>query len=117
MQKKEVLKKMLDEELQEISRRNKTSITTLRKQLDESLAEMRDQGLSRATGSLTPGINGFSAPVFDHSGQMVAAITSLGPVGEFNVEWDSPVAQAMRIAAKKLSQRMGHEPDRDPAEA
>jgi hypothetical protein len=40
---------------------------------------------------------------------MVAAITSLGTVGDFNVEWDSPVAKAMIIAAGKLSQRLGYE--------
>ena len=37
---------------------------------------------------MTPGINGFSAPVFDHSDRMIAAITSLGTVGNFDVEWD-----------------------------
>ena len=63
----------------------------------------------KKTGSLTPGINGFSAPVYDHSQTMVAAITSLGTVGDFNVEWDSPVAKAMLIAAGKLSQRLGYE--------
>jgi DNA-binding IclR family transcriptional regulator len=40
---------------------------------------------------------------------MVAAITSLGPVGEFNVEWDSPVAKAMLEAAKKLAHRLGQD--------
>ena len=33
---------------------------------------------------------------------MVAAITSLGPVGEFNVEWDSPAALAMLDSSSKL---------------
>jgi DNA-binding IclR family transcriptional regulator len=58
---------------------------------------------------LTPGINGFSAPVFDHTGRMAAAITSLGTVGEFNVEWDSPLAKAMLVAADNLSRRLGHD--------
>lgn len=101
------LKKFLDKELDEASGASKVAITTLRRQLEKNLTEIREKGISRATGSLTPGINGFSAPVYDHSGQMVAAITSLGPVGEFNVEWDSPVASAMLKASQGLSQRLG----------
>lgn len=102
------MKKMLDEELKTISDSSKTAITTIRRQLEKSLTEIRDHGIARATGSLTPGINGFSAPVYDHTGSMVAAITSLGSMGEFNVEWDSPVAKAMLSAAKSLSLRLGH---------
>lgn len=101
------LKKLLDKELDEAAQSAKTAVTTLRRQLEKNLTESRDKGIARATGSLTPGINGFSAPVFDHSGLMVAAITSLGPVGEFNVEWDSPVANAMLKASSELSQRLG----------
>ena len=75
---------------------SKTAITTCRRQLEKTLTEIRERGLSRATGSLTPGINGFSAPVYDHTNRMVAAITSLGSVGEFDVDWDSNAAAAMR---------------------
>ena len=102
------LKQLLDEELRAAAETSKTAVTTLRRQLEKTLTEIREHGISRATGSLTPGINGFSAPVFDHSGHMVAAITSLGSVGEFDVEWGSPVAKAMLAAAEKLSQRLGH---------
>ena len=102
------LKKLLDAELQETAETSKVAITTVRRQLEKTLAEIREHGISRATGSLTPGINGFSAPVFDHTGSMVAAITSLGSMGEFNVEWDSPAAKAMLDAASSLSLRLGY---------
>lgn len=102
------LKKMINEELNEQALTSKTAVGTCRRQLEKTLTEIRERGLSRASGSLTPGINGFSAPVYDHSGRMVAAITSLGSVGEFDVEWDSPAAQAMRQAAADLSHRLGH---------
>lgn len=39
---------------------------------------------------------------------MVAAITSLGSVGEFDVDWDSNAAKAMRKAAIGLSRRLGY---------
>jgi DNA-binding IclR family transcriptional regulator len=101
------LKKMLDEELREAAESSKTAVTTVRRQLEKTLTEIREQGISRATGSLTPGINGFSAPVYDHTGNMVAAITALGSMGEFDAEWDGELAKAMRSAALALSHRLG----------
>jgi DNA-binding IclR family transcriptional regulator len=101
------LKRMLDEELRAISENTKTAITTVRRQFEKTLLEIREHGIARATHSLTPGINGFSAPVYDHTGNMVAAITSLGAVGEFNVEWGNPAATAMLAAASALSHRLG----------
>lgn len=103
------LRASLDAELGKAAATSRTAVTTIRRQFEKGLTEFRRQGLARATGSLTPGINGFSAPVFDHSGAMVAAITALGPVGEFDVEWDNPVAAAMKGAAKTLSERLGHD--------
>ncbi len=103
------LRKMLDDELREIAQASKMAVTIVRRQLEKTLTEIRDHGISRASGSLTPGINGFSAPVYDHSGAMVAAVTSLGAVGEFNVEWDSSVANAMLTAAGSLSGRLGYQ--------
>lgn len=102
------LKKMIDEELQAQARESKVALGTCRRQLEKTLDEIRERGLSRASGSLTPGINGFSAPVYDHSGRMVAAITSLGAVGEFDVEWDSETALTMLRAAADLSHRLGY---------
>ncbi len=107
------LKKLLDEELRETAESSDTAVTTVRRQLEKTLTEIRERGIARATGSLTPGINGFSAPVFDQSGNMVAAITSLGAVGEFNVEWDSPLVKAIQAAAHTLSERLGYRPTDD----
>lgn len=101
------LKKMIDSELQEQASEQKIAQTTIRRQFEKTLTEIRSRGLSRASGSLTPGINGFSAPVYDHSGAMVAAITSLGSIGEFDVDWDSSTARAMLGAARTLSHRLG----------
>lgn len=101
------LKAMLDTELHEIAKETSSTLTTTKRHLEKTLNEIRTKGIARATGSLTPGINGFSAPVFDHSGSMVAAITALGTMGEFDVEWESPVAQAILRASKNLSHRLG----------
>lgn len=102
------LKAAMDRELGEAATAAKTAITTVRRQFEKTLAEIRLRGISRATGNLTPGINGFSAPVYDHEGRMVAAITALGSVGDFDVEWGNPVGEAMKEAAASLSRRLGH---------
>ncbi|WP_306605846.1 IclR family transcriptional regulator [Azonexus sp.] len=102
------LKKLIDLELREQAETTQTAITTCRRQLEKTLTEIRLHGLSRASGSLTPGINGFSAPIYDHTNRMVAAITSLGSVGEFDVDWESETAKAMLKAANDLSHRLGY---------
>jgi DNA-binding IclR family transcriptional regulator len=102
------LRDALDTELATAAAAAHSAITPIRRQFEKMLTEFRERGLARTTGSLTPGINGFSAPVFDHSGAMVAAVTALGPVGEFNVDWETPVAGAMKAAAGTLSERLGY---------
>src|SRR5512145_1594452 len=47
------LKKMLDEELRQTAESSQTAVTTVRRQLEKTLTEIREQGISRATGSLT----------------------------------------------------------------
>jgi DNA-binding IclR family transcriptional regulator len=102
------LRAALDTELAAAAAASRSAITPIRRQFEKMLTEFRERGLARTTGSLTPGINGFSAPVFDHSGVMVAAVTALGPVGEFDVDWGTPLAGAMKAAAGALSERLGY---------
>lgn len=111
------LRQLLDQEIKQIAESTRTAPTTIRRQLEKTLSEIRERGMSRASGSLTPGINGFSIPVFDHTGQMVAAITSLGSVGEFNIEWDNRMALSMRKASQTLSHRLGHQGGPEPRRA
>ena len=46
--------------------------------IEALLAEVRRRGLARIAGALTPGINAVSAPVFDHAGNIILAITVIG---------------------------------------
>ncbi len=102
------LKKQLDAELRVAAEATNTDVLTLTQNLENRLDEIRSHGISRASGSLTPGINGFSAPVFDHTGGMIAAITSLGTIGHFDMEWSSPLAASIKSAAATLSKRLGY---------
>lgn len=102
------MKTLIEAELRATAETTQTSLLTLTSHLEVKLGEIRERGIARASGSLTPGINGFSAPVFDHTGRMAATITSLGTAGQFALEWDSPLAQEIKQAAATLSRRLGH---------
>ncbi|MFN3629527.1 MAG: IclR family transcriptional regulator C-terminal domain-containing protein, partial [Casimicrobiaceae bacterium] len=69
--------------------------------------EVRRRGLARARGHPVPGVHAFSAPVFDHTGEAVLAVTVLGPAAEFDVRWSSPIAAHLRAAVSDLSARLG----------
>lgn len=109
-----LLKKLLEKELRASAEETGTTLTAQVQALAPIIDEIRLHGISRASGSLNPGINGFSAPVFDHTGHMVASITSLGSFGNFDTEWNSPLAFAIKEAAQALSARLGHN-DATPA--
>jgi DNA-binding IclR family transcriptional regulator len=78
-----------------------------RKQVDTALAEVREKGLARAVERPIPGVNAFSAPVFDHSGSIALAITAMGPSHTFDVDWDGSIAQELRKCAASVSARLG----------
>lgn len=75
-------------------------------------ARCRAEGVATAEGSLLPGVAAVSAPVFDHRGDMVAAITALGHAGAFSPAPDAAPATALRAAATDLTRRLGGRPPR-----
>jgi DNA-binding IclR family transcriptional regulator len=77
------------------------------KEFERQLAEVRAHGLSRSVGEVLPGVNAMSAPVFDHRGAIVLAITAIGPAALFETRWDGALANALRGCARQVSQRLG----------
>ena len=78
-----------------------------RKQIDASLAEIRENGLARAVERPIPGVNAFSAPVFDHAGSIALVMTAIGPSHTFDADWDGPIAAEVRKCAADVSARLG----------
>jgi len=74
------------------------------------LAEVRRRGLGRSEGAVVAGVSALSAPVFDHRGAMVLAITAIGPSAAFDARWGGVVAIALANAATAVSARLGHGP-------
>ena len=69
--------------------------------------EVRAQGASRSENEVIPGVSAMAAPVFDHTGAIVLAVTAIGPTGIFDTHWDGEVAQALRACARGVSERLG----------
>ena len=102
-----VLLDRIEEELEIHARGADTAVAITRGQLAALIAEAREHGMSRAVGSVIPGINAFCAPAFDHEGKMALAVAGLGPAGLMPPDWNGPMAKAIRAAAQAISRRMG----------
>lgn len=81
-----------------------------REALQAARDEWRQHGLTRAQGRPIPGVNAFAAPVFDHEGRPVLALTALGHQDHFSAAWAAPMAQQVRAAAAAIGQRLGAHP-------
>lgn len=88
-------------------RADRQPVKNLVRELKEISAEVREQGVARAMGRPIPGINAFSAPVFDNEGHAVLVITALGHEDNFSADWDSPEANGVKQAAADISMRLG----------
>jgi DNA-binding IclR family transcriptional regulator len=79
-----------------------------RRHIEADLAEVRARRMARAVGHPIPGINGFSAPIFDHNGKLTLAITAMGPAGACPSDWDGPVAKKLRECVDTIGARLGY---------
>jgi DNA-binding IclR family transcriptional regulator len=107
-----LLQRRIEEELAINARGDDPRAPMTRAQLDALVAEARAHGMTRAVGSVIPGINAFSAPVFNHEGKMALAITALGPAGLLPSNWNGPLPKAIHAAAQSISRQLGW---REPA--
>lgn len=79
-----------------------------RDKIENTLAEIRSRGVAIVRGNQLSSINAISAPIFDHTGTLVAALTILGPERRFNVMWDSQEATDLIEICDQLSERLGY---------
>ncbi|WP_213956556.1 MULTISPECIES: IclR family transcriptional regulator [unclassified Variovorax] len=77
------------------------------REFETHLEEVKRHGLSRSTGEIVPGVNAMAAPVFDHKGTIVLAVTAIGAAGVFDSSWDGEVARALKACASQVSRRLG----------
>ena len=74
---------------------------------ETQLDEVRAHGASRSENEVIPGVSAMAAPVFDHTGAIVLALTAIGPSGIFDTRWAGSVATALVRCARQVSDRLG----------
>lgn len=70
-------------------------------------AAILNRGMSRSRGGLLLDHTAISAPIFDHCGMVIAAITVMGPIGLLEDDFEGPVAQDLRRVTSELSREGG----------
>jgi len=76
--------------------------------IETRLADVRVHGMARAIGNPLPGVDALSVPVFDSTGNVTLALTSLGPSGLFDAAWDGTIAKPLLACAKEISRKLGY---------
>lgn len=71
--------------------------------LRAQLKEIRERGMERGIDAPSPGVSSLSVPVFDAQHRMQLALTVIGPSGSIDVDWDGPVALALRDTAQRVA--------------
>lgn len=79
-------------------------------QAEALFRSIREQGVASVQGDLNPLISALSAPVFDFRGELVAAISTLGPSAVFDTAPGGRPSLALRQAAEVLSASLGYRP-------
>lgn len=73
-------------------------------------AEVRALGFARSLGTVVPGVNSISAPVFNANGEMVLAISLMKPGLPSDADPKGSTARMAKQCAARISQRLGHRP-------
>jgi IclR family acetate operon transcriptional repressor len=92
----------------------KTANTILtRPQLLNALQRTRDDGFAIDDEENEPGARCVAAPVLDHRGQCVGAISVAGPASRVTTARIPNLGQRVRAAAIEISTQLGYHPPRD----
>jgi DNA-binding IclR family transcriptional regulator len=70
------------------------------------ITETSRHGISRSRGDLMSEYTAISAPILDHTGMPVAAITIMGPIGDFDDNWNGVPAKRLKEWTTRLSQQL-----------
>jgi DNA-binding IclR family transcriptional regulator len=106
-----LIREAIQAERAERSRSRRVGQVTSFGDLKPSLRTIRALGYSTMANPPIPGVNAMAAPVFDHVGQIVMAITLIGPAETFDCSPDSRPVGALLGATRKLSSQLGFDSD------
>ena len=98
------LASLLGRQLQKYTERTVTDVRALDRELDG----VREQGWAATQEEYEVGLNALAAPVRDHSGAVVAAVSVSGPSYRLTPETFPDVVPRLLTAAQGFSRRLGH---------
>lgn len=76
--------------------------------IEEMTSSVRRAGIARVIDTVTPGMSGIAAPVFDHNGRICYTLTALGPTNLFDASADGLLANSLVRKANELSAQLGY---------
>lgn len=103
-----LVQKMIEREMRDPDVLAQTKNPISQKSLEARLNEVRSRNLARVQNQPIPGIDAFSAPVFNHTHSMVLAITITGASIAFDSDWNGSIATELKACAGRLSHVLGH---------
>ena len=81
--------------------------------VEELVAKVRQEGVSRVRDTMMVGLSAVSAPVFDHDGRLLYVLTTLGQSDGFDTSLKGTTVNIVRNKARELSVRLGFKADPD----
>lgn len=87
--------------------RTENTITD-RQELERHLAMVRERGYSTDDAENEPGVRCVAAPVYDHTGNLAAALSVSAPAYRFSTDDVIALAPVVQASAAELSMRIGH---------
>ncbi len=106
MPRSQTLRLITDEVERNRLRRDRDAVTTMQA-AERLFEETRELGVGRTKGGLSPGINAVSAPIFDYTGSLVGALSSLGPADSFDESPTASLAGHIKRYAAQISAELG----------
>ncbi len=82
--------------------------------LREELEIVRTRGFSMDSGEYELDLRSIGAPVFDHAGQPVAAVSLAGSAQRFSSDRIFDIAADVRETARRISEKLGYQPGGTP---
>jgi IclR family KDG regulon transcriptional repressor len=102
------LRQILEAGLERFTERTITDPDKLR----QELKLVRAQGYATAREELEEGLNVIAAPIYDHSGQVVASISVAGPAYRITPELFPELAAQLMETASQISDQLGYKQER-----
>jgi DNA-binding IclR family transcriptional regulator len=95
------------------STRTQLGLTIDETVLQSGLSSVRDLGYSLDLGENEPWVSAVGAPVFDETGNAIAAISLAVPTERFDASRTEELGHLVRNCADRISAALGHGPDFD----